>query len=516
MEINCQFQISYIVLLSKGIDIKRIFGIKETSISESSLWLFFALFGSILFSASVFMMTDEKLVLGLPAVLLLIYQSIVDYRKVFFLLLFTIPLSVEFYLGGFGTDLPTEPLVIGLMLSYGLHLLTQWKDVDMSFVKHPISMFLLVHLLWIILATWFSELFLVSLKFLLAKIWYIAGYFFLAASVIKTEKDVKKFFWIIFTPLFIATVFTLIRHSAYGFSFADVKYVMKPFFRNHVLYAAILAVFIPITFLSTTWYKSRSLIKWGLIAACFILLAATYLSYTRTAYLALIIGVGSYFIFRFKLVKLVSLASFVMIIAACFYIVNDNKYLDYAPEFDKTITHYEFEDLVSATAKGQDVSTMERVYRWVAGMQMSKKEWLTGHGPGNFYNFYQNYSVTSFYTYVSDNPDKSGIHCYYLMVLVDQGIPGAIIFLLFTFFILIKGEKIYHESKTSERKNIVMMLLISLVVIDAFQLVNDMLETDKVGAFYFMFIAILINMDKLNKKDELLELSKIKEKTKNA
>ncbi len=503
-------------MLSSGIDIKKVFGIRETSIPESSLWLFFGLSASILLSAGIFVASGEKLVLGLPAGLLLVYQSLVDFRKVFFLLLFTIPLSIEFYFGGFGTDLPTEPLVVGLMLSYGLFLMTKWKEVDMSFIKHPISLFLLVHLLWIAIATWFSELFLVSFKFLLAKIWYIVGYFFLAASIIKTEKDVKRFFWIIFIPLIIATIVTLIRHSAYGFSFADVKYVMRPCFRNHVLYAAILAIFVPIAFLSTTWYKNKSLIKWGLVLGCIILLVATYLSYTRTAYLALIIGAGSYFIFRFKLVKLVSIISFIGIVAGCFYIVNDNKYLDYAPDFDKTISHYEFEDLVSATAKGQDVSTMERVYRWVAGMQMSRDEWLTGHGPGNFYNFYQSYSVTSFYTYVSDNPDKSGIHCYYLMVLVDQGIPGAIIFLLFTFFVLIKGEKIYHQTTNPERKKIVMMLLISLVIIDAFQLVNDMLETDKVGSFYFMYIAILINMDKLNKKDRLVEQQTPKVEIKNA
>ena len=39
------------------------------------------------------------------------------------------------------------------------------------------------------------------------------------------------------------------------------------------------------------------------------------------------------------------------------------------------------------------------------------------------------------------------------------------------------------------------MVALSLVIIDALCLINDMVETDKVGAFFFMGMAILVNLE---------------------
>ena len=47
----------------------------------------------------------------------------------------------------------------------------------------------------------------------------------------------------------------------------------------------------------------------------------------------------------------------------------------------------------------------------------------------NFYPNYQARTVRSFTTYVSDNPERSGIHNYYLMTAVEQGIPGLLVYL---------------------------------------------------------------------------------------
>jgi hypothetical protein len=39
------------------------------------------------------------------------------------------------------------------------------------------------------------------------------------------------------------------------------------------------------------------------------------------------------------------------------------------------------------------------------------------------------------------------------------------------------------------------MVLLSTVVIDAFLIINDLIETDKVGSFFFLAMAILVNQD---------------------
>jgi O-antigen ligase len=127
---------------------------------------------------------------------------------------------------------------------------------------------------------------------------------------------------------------------------------------------------------------------------------------------------------------------------------------------------------------------------------MAPHQPILGWGPGTFVSFYKPFAVTSFQTYVSDNPEQSGIHNYFLMVLVEQGIPGLLIFLAFLVVVLLRGERLYHAlAAWPERQRIVMAVLLSLVVIVAFLLINDLVETDKVGSFFFINIAILVNQD---------------------
>ena len=102
---------------------------------------------------------------------------------------------------------------------------------------------------------------------------------------------------------------------------------------------------------------------------------------------------------------------------------------------------------------------------------------------------------------MSDNPEKSGVHNYYLMTVLEQGIIGLILFLFIIYFSIIYGEKIYHDSKNRARKDLVMSATLSLLIIDSFLLMNDMIETDKVGSFFFLNIAILVIVDLLNEKE---------------
>ena len=71
---------------------------------------------------------DEFIVFALPAALLILYISVVDFRKLFYLLFFMIPFTTEVELpGGLQLDLPGEPLTIGLMLIYVVYLLFNAK-----------------------------------------------------------------------------------------------------------------------------------------------------------------------------------------------------------------------------------------------------------------------------------------------------------------------------------------------------------------------------------------------------
>jgi O-antigen ligase len=173
-----------------------------------------------------------------------------------------------------------------------------------------------------------------------------------------------------------------------------------------------------------------------------------------------------------------------------------NKYLDFAPNYEHAVSHTRFENLVEATYKLEDVSTMERVYRWVAGSFMVKKHLYFGFGPGTFYTFYKQFAVTRFRTYVSDNPEKSGIHCYYLMTTVDNGVLGGILFLGLCFLGLLKGEDIYHQTADIAHKRMVMTVILSFVIILMLIIINDLIESDKIGPFFFMNLAVMVNLDR--------------------
>ncbi len=449
--------------------------------------------------------TGEWLLAGAPAFLLLVFLTLVDFRKVFYLLLICIPLSSEVHFSnGFGTDLPTEPLMIGIMLVYFLYLIRHGRTMDARFFKHPITLFLLLHLGWIACTTLTSASFFISFKYLLAKTWYIITFYFMAGWLLKTEEDFKKLFWLVLLPLLFTVLIIVGRHATFGFSFADVNKILTPFQRNHVNYAATLALFFPFVAFALFWNKVFTRRWWFVVGAAAFLLFAIYTTYTRAAFVALFMAAGAYFIIQWRLVRYVLLAGLVSATLALSYLALDNRYLDLAPNFDTTVTHYQFDNLLEATYKMEDISTMERVYRWVAGFQMSnEKPWL-GYGPGNFTTFYRSYTITSFQTYVSNNPDNSGVHSYFLMTLIEQGIIGLLLFVLLTFAVLIYGEIIYHQTSDPSRKWIIMTLLLCTVIIDAFLIINDLVETDKVGSFFFMCMAILVNMDLLNQKEKPL------------
>jgi len=436
---------------------------------------------------------------GLPLLLLAMYWTVVDMRIIYFLMLACIPLSTEVILpNGFGTDLPDEALIVGLFLVSIPFLFHNIHRISSTFILHPISLMLLLHLCWIFLCMLQSQLFFVSFKYFLAKSWYIGVFFFLTGYFICTPKQYQRLFWWVFWPLIFTIVVVMIRHAQRGFSFAEINFVLWPFYRNHVNYAALLSLFFPLLWFAPVKFPRFSTRWYLLSAATGLVLLAIYFTYTRAAYAAILMAAGAYFIIQWRLMRPVLAIAAVALVAGYLYLSYDNNYLDFAPDYNKTISHQNFNNLMQATYKMEDISTMERVYRWVAAFQMSQDRPWMGFGPGNFVNFYETYTVKSFQTYVSDNPEGSGVHCYYLMTLVEQGFIGMIIFIALSFLVLIQAEKIYHRCTDPSRKRIVMAVTLCTVVMDAFLLINDMVETDKMGSFFFICMAVLVNQDRLN------------------
>ena len=402
-----------------------------------------------------------------------------------------IPISTEVYLpGGLGTDLPSEPLMWLVVGLGALYFIANINKVQLKAIMHPSSLMLLIVFTWTLLTTFFSSQPLISLKYTIAKTWYIIPFFFMPLYLFRNRGYANNWIKVITGLTSLTLIIILFRQFLMGFGFSDVNKLLNPFYRNHVTYACMIGVVFPFilyfrrTAINVQWKRLLSV-------AVVIFLIGIFFSYTRAAIIAVMACLAWQIVVRFKLTRLAIIISLIGALSVGSYFFSQNRYLDYAPDYYRTITHKNFDDLLTATYKLEDISTMERVYRWVAGYHMMLDRPIMGFGPGSFYETYKKYTVNSFQTYVSDNPEKSGMHNYYFMLIVEQGWIGLLLWVIWIVYLLILGERLWHKTNGKEDKHLIIACLMTMVFVLMISLMNDMIETDKVGPIFFICASIL-------------------------
>jgi O-antigen ligase len=464
----------------------------QVTYKTNSLFTIFA--GIFLLTLLLAVLSEEYLLLAIPFGLLFFYWAWHNPYSVFLLLIVSLPWSIEFnFTLSLGTDLPDEPLMLLVAGLTVAALVYNRNLIAAKHLKHPLLLLTGLHLAWIIVAVIFSGDSLLSLKYLLAKCWYVLA-FVLAPVIFLTNKiTIRKTVIAFFVSMLSFVVLAVFRHLQYGFTFAAINDALTPFFRNHVNYSAMLVCFVPVAI--ATYRLTEKYRKLLLIAACFILLAL-FLSFSRGAWLALITGLSAYWLIKRKLLVTAYVLSIVIVITSLFWIKSDDRYLNFAHDYTTTIFHKDFNEHLIATYKLKDVSTAERFYRWVAGVRMTEDHLLTGYGPNSFYNNYKPYAVPAFKTWVSDNNDRSTVHNYFLLLVIEQGLPGLIIFLILAGALLFYAQHLYHTLKDNFYKQMVMACGCMVVMLLTVNFLSDLIETDKVGNLFFLCLGLLIVADK--------------------
>ena len=471
--------------------------IAARNITKSELGLFYGLAAISLASVVLSFQLNMTFLLALPALVMIVFFTAFNYKTFYFFLMVMLPCSIEYYFpNGLATDLPTEPLMVGLMFVTIALLLFKKSSLPKGFLSNPLIIVLLLHLFWIFICALNSDKPVFSFKVFLSKLWYFAPFTLLTGIVMRKGADVKKWFWCIFTPLTVLIIITLLRHGIiYHFSFQEVNKCVSPYFRNHVNYAAMMSVFFPFVLWAASWYRKDTFTHKLLLFCIVLYVVAVYFSFTRTAMLAILGMIPFYFIVKWRMMRVMVLGAVFFGTIGLSWLFYDNHYLKFAPDYEETIYHDDFGSHLTSTFAGKDVSGMERVYRWVAAARMAHDRPYMGVGSGNFFNYYKSYTVSDFETYISDNEERSTVHNYYLLMLAEQGWIGLIIFLLVTFTVFVYGEYIYVKMQSREDKRAVMILLLVMFSIIINLLLSDMLESDKVGPFFFMVIAMLALFD---------------------
>ena len=434
----------------------------------------------------------------LPALLAVgLLVVLIEWRWVYYLLFFILAFSMEIKLpGGFSMDVPSEPLMLvltgcvlgALVLGQGRLPAREWL--------HPLLIVQALMLLWMATDSYFSVDTAKSVKHLVAKVWYLTPFLLGTLLIVRRPADAWRIAAFYAAGACLAVLYVLPRHASKGFSFGSINWALHPFYINHVIYASMLALLAPFTFYALRAADTRR-VRWAWGTALALLLIGLYTSYTRASILSLPIAGLFYGVMRLRLTRVFLLAVALAVSGFSFYVLSNNNFMLYAPNFEKTVFNGKnFSKHLEATYKLEDVSGMERVYRWVAASRMVAEKPLVGSGPSTFYPEYKRFTVKSFRTYVSGNAEKSTTHNYFLLQLAEQGFPGFLLFVIFIGLILTTAERLYHESAARpDVRRVVLAATLSLVVIIFHLLLNELVEVDKIGSVFFVCIALLVRVD---------------------
>ncbi|MBC8084244.1 MAG: O-antigen ligase family protein [Hymenobacter sp.] len=455
--------------------------------------LFAAFIGVLLAGGVAAVLLKSMGWLALPLGVVGIGVLLTDWRWVYYLLLATLAFSREFALpGGLNMDVPSEPLMLVLLVCIVVSVLLGREEVPRRLWLHPLVVLLLLALFWATISTVFSVSGVKSVKYLLAKTWYIGPFVFVTLAVVRRPRDVWRIVAFFAVGVVLTICYTMARHAALGFGFDAINKAIQPFYINHVIYATTAALLVPYAYFAARDAATRRG-RWLWYAALTVLVAGVFLSYTRASMLSLIIAGLFYGVIRLRLTRPVLVALAVAALSGASYFMSEHTYMLYAPDFEKTIFNGQnFEKHLEATYKLQDVSGMERVYRWVAAARMIADKPLIGSGPATFYPEYKRYTVKSFRTYVSNNPEKSTTHNYFLLQLAEQGIPGFLLFTALVSVALVMVERLYHRSRSVVHRHVVMAAGLCLVIIIFHLLLNELVEVDKIGSFFYISLAVLM------------------------
>ncbi len=430
----------------------------------------------------------------LPLVLIVLYYYLTSYDKIVYLITFLTPLAVNFsdFEMGLGVSLPTEPLMFGVLLVFIANVIFQNK-YDKRISTHPISYLIYLSLFWIFITMLTSEMPIVSLKFLISRLWFIVPFFFIASMLFRKMENIKKFLWLYTAGLLVVIIYTISIHSTYGFDEETGHWVMSPFYNDHTAYGAALAMFIPVTVGFIFFPEQKKSIKFAAIMALLLIVAALILSYSRAAWLSVIAAAGVFLlvIFRIKFYWVVT----ALIVVFGIFFAFQNQIID-SLEKNKQDSSANFaEHIKSMTNISSDASNLERINRWQAAVRLFDERPIFGWGPGTYQFVYAPYQRSKEKTIISTNlGDQGNAHSEYLGAMSEQGIMGLIIILLIFSSGIYYGLTVYEKGNLKV-KFLSMMVTLGLITYIAHAILNNFLDSDKLSVPFWGFFAVIVALD---------------------
>jgi putative inorganic carbon (hco3(-)) transporter len=464
---------------------------------KSIIWVYIV--SALFIALNAYYIANEKYVFSLiPLVLLIVLIAIFALDKLLLSIVFLTPLSLPLFelVKGldFNMSLPTEPLLFGVLILFIFKLLMD-GSFDKKILYHPISIIIFINLCWLFVTSLTSTMTVVSLKFLLSRVWFIVGFYVLAIQLFKNKKNIGRYFWLYTASLIIVIGYTFVRQSHYGFLDQEAaNFAVNPLYNDHTAYAAALVMIIPVMigllFLKGYSYFQR-IVAFIVLS---ILVVALIFSYTRAAWLSFAFAIVMFLIviFKIKFRTFLLLTGSTIIVVLLFwtqvYMKLEKNRQDSSSDFAKQIQ--------SVSNISTDASNKERINRWSCAIRMFKEKPIFGWGPGTYMFKYAPFQFSYERTIISTNSgDLGNAHSEYLGPLAESGILGTLTFLAIVLASIYYGMRVYRRTKVKSEKIIVLSVLLGLITYYVHGLMNNFLDTDKLSALFWGYTAIIVALD---------------------
>ena len=446
------------------------------------------------------MARENYWIAAIPLFIVIIYLAIYSLDKILLIIAFCTPLAVVLNdkSSGPALSIPGEPLMFGVLLLFVFKFIFEGK-FDRKILYHPVTLAIAFHITWMFITSVTSTYPVVSFKHLLSQLWFIIPFYLLGTQLFREKKNIKKFVWLYCSTLLIVIFYTLFQHAQNSWTQKAAHWVMIPFYNDHTAYAAVLALFIPpmIAFMRDRYSSFRERFLAGFMSI--MLIIAIILSYTRAAWLSLIVTLIVYFIYSFRIkfynVLLIGagLVTLFMIFSSDIFMKLEKNRQDSATDFNKHIK--------SISNISTDASNLERINRWNSALRMWKQKPFLGWGPGTYQFNYAPFQKSSETTIISTNAGDSGnAHSEFIGPLSEEGVFGMLAMVLIVITVIYRSSILYSTSKDPNIRLLTLGILLGLVTYFVHGTLNNFLDTDKLSVPFWAFIAMLVSLDVYHNK----------------
>jgi O-antigen ligase len=295
--------------------------------------------------------------------------------------------------------------------------------------------------------------------------------------------------------MLVIVIYSVSRHLSYGlFNKNAAHFVMEPFFRDHTSYGAVLALLFFATgglFLN----KKRNVLFTILLGGSWLMLTiGLILSYTRAAWISVIIAFCVLILIHFRIKVKYLIIPALLIVA---YLFGQRTEIIHKMEKNRQASSAAFSEHIKSISNiTTDDSNLERLNRWNAAFRMSEEKPLFGWGPGTYMFKYAPYQRSYDKTAIStDFGDLGNAHSEYIGPLVETGIPGVLSFLLLCITGLITGMRVYRQMEDRKLKRTILFLYLGFITYLIHGMLNNFLDTDKASALFWGILAVFVSLD---------------------